>query len=349
MPQNPGFSASGHCALVLTPDRAVLVTTSVEDTEGRISADEIRQSRYLPAEVAAAIKDCGLLGERIGLVGRDTLLAQSRDELVSALDGEVAFVPVDEVLEDLRAIKSDAELEMLRFAAQAGVRWMGASLDAIKEGATEADIVAAGLDRFVRDGGILYDVAMSSGPKVHFYWGSSSLPHWNAERTLESGDMVHIDLWGPVDYYFTDFARSTVVGTAPSDDQLGVLESSIGVVEAILAGVRPGTTFSELHKRGTDFIVAEGLVPTGGDDAENVKFADMFPGFGHLLGMGVESPMIMADEKREIRPGMVLAVEAFVGRPGVGASNFEHNVIVSDDGLEVLTEPSPARPWQNEA
>jgi Xaa-Pro aminopeptidase len=56
------------------------------------------------------------------------------------------------------------------------------------------------------------------------------------------------------------------------------------------------------------------------------------------MGLTWEHPWLMPGEKTRLEPGMVFAVEAEVGRPGAGTGAFEHNVLVTEDGHEVLTE-----------
>lgn len=341
------FSAPGFCAVIVPSEGdSVLVTSTLDDTDGRIEVEEAIQSRHVPQEVARILRERGLASDRVGFVGRDTILAVHERMLRDSL-GAVELVPCDEILESMRAVKSDAELAMVRYAAEVGLRWMETSLSAIQPGVTEAEIVAIGLDRLVRDGGVQYDIAVATGANSHNYWGSSGVPHWNVERRLEPGEMVHIDLWGPVNGYYTDFARSTVVGGDPNEAQLEVLNASIEVIEAIVAEVRPGVPVGDLYSTGVDWLVDAGFVSSSGEDQRGVNFTEMFPSFGHGYGIALEKPYLTADEPTILEPNMVIAIEAVVGRPGVGASNFEHNVIVNADGCEVLTRNSPSRPWES--
>jgi Xaa-Pro aminopeptidase len=62
-----------------------------------------------------------------------------------------------------------------------------------------------------------------------------------------------------------------------------------------------------------------------------------FPPHGHGFGLGWEWPWLLPTEERELQPGMCLAVEAMPTRAGLGSSYFEQDVIVTDDGVELLT------------
>jgi Xaa-Pro aminopeptidase len=250
-PLDPALTGGGYAAVLIpVSGEAVLITTSLNDPDERMGIDDVRQDNRLPQAIGAAIEEKGLANEVIGLVGRETLLAYLDAELRAAAPN-VTFEPCDEILNYHRMIKSAAELDMMRYAAEKGNDWMNATIAAMIPGVTEADVVATGLDRFIRDGGVQYDVAIAAGAKSDHYWGSSTIPHWNTTRPLEVGDMVHCDLWGLVDSYMTDFARSTVVGNDPSPDQLRVLEDAIGIIEAIVAEIRPGRPISDLYSKTT--------------------------------------------------------------------------------------------------
>lgn len=70
--------------------------------------------------------------------------------------------------------------------------------------------------------------------------------------------------------------------------------------------------------------------------------------YGHCIGLGIEAPWVVENQEWIIEPNMVIALEAFVGEPGVGATNFEHNLIVTETGVEVLDHDAvaPYRPWE---
>ena len=70
-----------------------------------------------------------------------------------------------------------------------------------------------------------------------------------------------------------------------------------------------------------------------------------YPSFGHSIGLAWENPSIVPGEEAVLQPGMVMAVEAEVGRPGAGTGAFEHDLLVTEDGVEVLTAHVPSVWW----
>lgn len=337
------MTAAGFSALVLRASgESVLLTTTLGDVEGGNVADDVRLAPHLPQAVVAALQEFGLDQERIGIVGADTLLeshARILREPVPRLES------VDEILVRMRAVKSPAELEMMRHAAKCGCRWMGATMAAAEPGRTEAEIIAEGYRQMIVDGGVPYGVASAGGKNSQYVWGSARMPSWNSRDPLQAGDMFHVDLWGPVGGYLTDFSRTTVIGGEPDPSQLKMIDGAAEAVEEMCAVIKPGVTMGAIFDRGVEVLVEAGFVRADGTSESGESFLETFPLLGHSLGHGLDTPWIIAGEPWEVEPGMVLAVEATV-ESEVGGAAFEHNLIVQDDGLEIMTASSPAHPWQ---
>ena len=154
-------------------------------------------------------------------------------------------------------------------------------------------------------------------------------------------------MWGPIENYYTDFVRSTVVGGEPTSAQRELLDGSISLIEHLIDGIRPGVTAGSVYERGAAWLLANGFAEHQGssEDAGTV-FGNLFPAFGHSIGLGLEAPWLTEGEPTVLVPNMVLAVECMVGRPGVGAAGFEQDVLVTSGGCEVLAEGCPARWWK---
>jgi Xaa-Pro aminopeptidase len=188
-------------------------------------------------------------------------------------------------------------------------------------------------------------VAVASGPNSHRF-ERFGIPAWDYERKLEDGDIVHVDAWGPVECYYTDLVRSNLVGGRPTDPQREVLEAPIGVVESIIEIIKPGITVDALYQQGSSWLVENGFAShRAGPEGAGTEFGELFPAFGHGIGAGLEPPWIIKGEPTMLEENMTLAVEALVGRPGVGAAGFEQDVRITAGGCEVLTEACPKRWW----
>jgi Xaa-Pro aminopeptidase len=212
-----------------------------------------------------------------------------------------------------------------------------AFMEAAVPGATEADCVIAAFSRGVPQGAFPLDIPVASGPNVdHFQW--DRMPSWDFKRPLQAGDMIHPDMYGTVNGYFYDMVRTTVAGRTVTGAQREVLEASVAVVEHIVAGMKPGVSFQDLFRRGADWLTEQGFDAPGAEHAEEVAYlGQSYPSFGHSMGLAWEGPSIVPNETRTLEPNMVIAVEAEVGKPGAGTGAFEHNVLVTADGVENLT------------
>jgi len=349
VPDTQRWASRGHSALILPVDGdPVLLTDYHDDPEDRVKVTDIRTVADLTTGTVDVLKEMGLLDKKIGLVGRQSFLVSALKRMQEAAGNQwLNLEPADDILDHLRLIKTPAEMDLLRHAAQVGTMWMNATMDAIVEGNTEGDAVGAGLQVLAANGGTMQDVAISSGPNSGNFFGSSGIPHWNVTRKLETGDLVHCDQWGPVNGYYTDFARSTVVGGNPDAGQRELLEGAVGIIHHIIDGIDIGvTTFGDLYLRGQSWLDDNGFANHKSTASElgNV-FSQQFPCFGHTLGAGIEGPWIVEGETTVVEENMVLAVEALVGRPGIGAANYEENLIVHKDRIELLTAPCESRRW----
>ena len=305
----------------------------VEASSSKALPVRVRITPRVLEETISVLIEKGLDRGGLGLVGQRSMLLANYLGFERVLGRPLESIPADDVLATLRRIKSDNEIELMRYAADVGGAWMTAMLEAAEPGRTEGDIVGEGLRELAALGLFPYDVAVGSGPTSYRYQ-RVGLPSWDAERLLEHGDLLHIDAWGPVGGYYTDLARSTVVGGHPSPAQREVLDASIALVGHLIEAVRPGRRIGELYDRGTDWLSRNGFV----DDS---AFGDLFPAFGHCIGLGHEEPWIVTGETTELVPRMVIAIEAFVTLPNVGAAGFEQNVLVTEDGNEILTTCRP--------
>jgi Xaa-Pro aminopeptidase len=343
----PIWTGRGHNVLVLPVDGDPVLVVDLPDPPESVHVDDVRFTLHVPQTVAGVLREKGLTGERLGLTGSETLLASAKDQLVGALDGRLELVSADDVVERLRMVKSESELALMRHATEVGVGCMQVMMDAIEPGVTEGSIVGEGLKYFAEYGGYPYDIAVTSGSNSHRYWRPVGPPHWDSTRRLERGDPIHVDLWGPVGGYFTDFARSTVVGGQPSADQLEVLEATIACVENVLEAFAPGAKVGGIFEHGAAWLLDNGWLTAGGSAEADLPDFGLFsycPIFGHGIGVALENPWIVAGSEIVLEENMTIAVESMLTRGTVG-SNFEHDIAVTADGYEILDADCPDRWW----
>ena len=133
--------------------------------------------------------------------------------------------------------------------------------------------------------------------------------------------------------YYLDPGRTAVCGNNPSAQQANLLESCVNIIDTIASSVKPGVSFEDAAKIG-DKMVAD-----FGPDADPA--AEKFPFFGHPHGLYFEGPpyisTVLEHQNAKFEAGMLIGLEAFLARDGVGNVGFEQNYLVNEDGLELIT------------
>jgi Xaa-Pro aminopeptidase len=294
--------------------------------------DEVLLSTHVPSAAADALRKAGLEGRRVALTGVSYMTAAAYLGLCEQ-SASTRFERVDRLVEQFRLRKSPAEVAVIRKAAELGNKTVEALMDGVVEGATEAEAVAAASHVLIAGGGVLYDAACASGP-----WSTdftrARLPSADHVRKLERGDLFRVDCYGAYGGYFFDFARSRCVGDDPIPDQHLLLETAVQCIETMCDAIRPGMSAGELFSVGDTFLkdcefARKFPPPTTG--------VVSFPALGHGLGLGWEWPYIQPGVTVELEPSMYLALEVQLAHPDVGGAMFEHDVLVTAHGSEVLT------------
>ncbi|AOW92697.1 dipeptidase [Rhodococcus sp. WMMA185] len=228
------------------------------------------------------------------------------------------------VLRELRMIKDDDEIDALRRAGRAIDRVHGRMGEFLKVGRTEAEIAADITAAILEEGHTeAAFVIVGSGPH------GADPHHEVSERVIESGDVVVIDIGGPVEPgYNSDSTRTYSMGEPDPvvAKRFAVLEQAHAAAVGL---VRPGVTAEAVDTAARDLLAAQGL-------------ADAFVHrTGHGIGLSVhEEPYIVAGNSMELAEGMAFSVEPGIYFQGEWGARIEDIVIVTADGCEpVNTRP----------
>jgi Xaa-Pro aminopeptidase len=330
-----------HPAVVIPAQGEPTLLVDIPDwNRDLVALDDVRIVFDVPKAIADVLAEKGARGGRVGFAGGHAMLVSPYRRLLEELPG-TELVPADDLMERLRAVKSQGELQLLREASEIGSRVMQAMMEAaLQPGITEADAVAAGMDIAVRAPVSVYDVAVASGPHSMNYT-RGRLPSWT-DRVLEEGDFFHVDTYGAHEGYLYDFSRTCVVGGKPRPEQLEVLEAAIDSVEAGVAAIAPGVKARDVCAAVRGVLEDRGMTGDGlaGDIATTPALTSAFPGHGHAIGFFWEGPWLLLDEEQEVQADTCFGIETMAGRAGLGSAKFEQNVIVTDGGVELITSTS---------
>lgn len=315
-----GFTGT-YGRVLVTPTDAVFVT----DSRYTIQANEEVQGFEI-AWFASPVNGDEFVAEQARRLGISKLGFESATTtyggwqgLTSRMSG-IELVPVRDVLADLRMIKSEAEIAKIRKAcgiadaAFAHIRRM------IQPGITEIDVVLD-LEFFMRRQGA--DVAF---PSIVVSGERSARPHGKpSEKKLEVGDFVTMDFGARVSGYNSDITRTVVVGEA-SDRHREIYETVLEAQLESLHAIRPGKLARDVDKLSREILDTRGLAKYFGH------------GLGHGLGRVVHDGGRFSPTSEDvIAPGQIWTVEPGVYIPGFGGVRIEDDVLVTENGIEILT------------
>lgn len=226
-------------------------------------------------------------------------------------------------VEPFRAIKSGEELASIRRAASITDETISLFPQMARPGRTERE-VAWDLEKTMRELGADrpgFDIIVASGP-------NSALPHHRpGDRQLKNGDMIVVDLGSEVGGYRSDLTRSFYLGNAPDDSFWNIYNTVADAQLAAIGGIRPGVNGKYVDSLARDLIVSAGH----GD-----RFGH---GTGHSLGLEIhEFPRFSTHSEKDIlQAGTVMTVEPGVYLPGFGGVRIEDLVLITPDGVEMLS------------
>ena len=320
--------------LVLTRDAAHLLIDfryeeAVRTVQASPSACPGLRSWPVPASYDEALMTC-LQEIGVTTVGFEAAhLTVSRHEwllrTIAARQATIALRSTERVVEQARMVKDADEIATMRDAASRMTAVADSTFRAIRVGLSERAI-ATTLESSMRDAGyerLAFDTIVASGP-------NAALPHYRAgDRMLAAGDLVVLDFGGVLDGYCCDLTRTISVGLASADTRR-VYEAVLDAQQAAIAAVKPGVETHVVDAAARQLLEDRGLGAAFGH------------GTGHGLGLDVhEEPRIgrpRADAPSvSLQPGMVFTVEPGAYLPGWGGVRIEDDVLVTDQGCQVLT------------
>ena len=315
-----GFNGSSAVLLVSTTDAKALLIT--DDRYAEQAPAEIATSGCENTEVAIQRDptDTDWITDSTRLALEDSITwGEQRRWATAFADSEL--ICLEATVEELRAVKTEAELERIRAAAAIADAALSAVHPKIRPGITEKEIANALDDEMRTQGatGPAYDTIVAGGP-------NAALPHAHpSDRPFEQGDLVVIDVGAVVDGYRSDMTRTFSLGTPGEQAQKmldATFDSQAQGVAAVSAGVKA---------RDVDLTCRQAL--------EDVGMGEAFShSTGHGVGLNIhELPRLTHRSDDILDTANVVTVEPGVYYPGFGGVRIEDLVVVNDAGCEVLT------------
>jgi len=319
-----GFNGSDGF-LLITPQNTVLATDFryIEQAKRQAPDYEIFQitnniADWFPRLVAELnLKKLGFEAGHITFA-----LHQQLTDALNKAKSQLKLVPIDRLVESLRAIKEPEEIKLITEASAITDSAFEYIENIIHVGMSEKE-VAWEIEKFMREKGsqaIPFDVIVASGP-------NSALPHaQSSEYAIRYGEPIVIDIGAKIKGYDSDLSRTLCLG-AHDDTFNKVYDTVLRAQLAAIATIKEGMTGGE----------ADNLA------REVIKQAGYGEAFGHGLGHGVglaihELPRLGPNSLQHLVSGMVFTIEPGIYLTGWGGVRIEDTVVMESGKIRVITK-----------
>ena len=235
--------------------------------------------------------------------------------------GAVDQRPAWPIVRELRMRKTPAELTELRAAGAAIDRVHARVGEWLRPGRTEREVASDIAAAIVEEGHATAEfVIVGSGPN------GSSPHHAVSDRVIERGDVIVVDIGGPLPSgYCSDSTRTYAAGPASQPDVPSAYSALLDSQQAAVDTVRPGVTCQDIDRAARHVLVEAGL-------GEHFIHRT-----GHGIGLDVhEEPYIVEGNDLPLEVGMTFSIEPCIVFPGRWGARIEDIVVVTDTGVERL-------------
>jgi len=322
-----GFTGSAGYLLVTQAD-ALLATDFRYVEQAGNQSPEFRVVRmgtgngwFLQLLSETGVRRVGFESENVS-VALHKRLAQALKESDGTGAGKPRLVATSDIVDELRAYKDLAEMQLLQRAIDISDGAMNAVAPAIRPGQTEAEVAwrLEGAMRELGAEGPSFDTIVAAGP-------NGALPHHRAGDTvIRQGEPIVIDMGAKYQGYCSDLTRTIIIGT-PDETFRRVYDTVLGAQLTAIATVQAGMTGGQ----------ADGLA------RKVIEVAGHGEQFGHSLGHGVglavhEFPRVGPNSPGLLQEGMAFTIEPGIYLSGWGGVRIEDVVVLEKSGARVLSK-----------
>jgi Xaa-Pro aminopeptidase len=319
-----GFDGSSGY-LLITPNRTILATDFRYLEQARKQAPDYELFRingeikdWFPRLVAElGLGNLGFEAEHFTFS-----LYRRLTDILNKASSKLRLVPVDGLVESLRAVKEPEEIELITRAVAISDNAFEYIKDRIHIGMSEKE-VAWEIEKFMREQGsqaIPFDIIIASGR-------NSALPHAKpSHRAIHSGEPVMIDIGARYEAYSSDLSRTLCLGS-PDTTFNKVHDTVLGAQLAAIAAFQEGMNGGQVDQLARTVI----------------KEAGYGEAFGHGLGHGIglaphELPRLGPSSADQLVDNMVFTIEPGIYLSGWGGVRIEDVVVVEGGKIRVISK-----------
>lgn len=236
------------------------------------------------------------------------------------LTTEREYVLGSKITDDVRAIKSGEEIELMRQASKSNDGVMAKVKATLPQELTELEMAEKMVAFYAEDG----NSGFSFDPIVAYGGNGADPHHGNDDSTLKVGDSIIIDIGGVKNDYCSDMTR-TFFYKEVSERNRDVYETVLEAGRRAIATVKPGVTFAEIDAAARDYITKKG-------------YGEYFTHrTGHFIGLEChETGDVSGANHAVVEAGMIFSIEPGIYLPGEVGVRIEDLIVATESGHENL-------------
>ncbi|MEJ6399691.1 M24 family metallopeptidase [Nicoliella lavandulae] len=309
---------AGDGCMVITKQHAVLITDSRYETEMKVKLANTDIELVITRDYYQAAAE--QLHENESPVGFEDSLDFATYQRLATLFGN-RLQATNQLIETIRFVKDDAEIQTLTKSAELADESYAALLNYVHAGLSERDV-----ERFLYDWLTSHGSSKPSFDTIVASGYRSALPHGGAtNKLIQSGELVTVDYGFYYDDYTFDMTRTFAVGDPGAE-----LKQAYAVVQEaqtrMIAAMHSAAIGKDVDAAARDFIKEQGYGEYFGH------------GSGHGIGLDIhEGPILGPNQTQQIYDGYVMTAEPGIYLPGKGGIRIEDDVLIKGTAYELLT------------
>jgi Xaa-Pro aminopeptidase len=301
------------------PMHAMIFTTWIKDIRWTDHPAATKIEDFI-AEVRDVFVEKGLEKARVGIAGDRWIPASLNNALLEAFPG-VGFRSALGMYQNVTAIKSPLEIELMREAVAIAGKGMKVAYEAARPGVDELEVSAEIRYAMAKAGAeeIWDPLSVVAGPKSGYKHCSPS------KRVMRDGDMIFVDISPIYKGYIVDVARTWVIGSGGSADAFKMLDTALLMSDEGIKAIKPGATAREVMSLCEELAKEAGVL-------------DYYYPVGHGTGSTKFEKPVIAHDKLDVvfEPGMVFSFEPMLVKEDLGTGVVEDTILVTERGAEIL-------------
>ncbi len=316
------------CILPKNEAPTLLVNTGFQDAASIASPiEDIRffEEAYPPIDlITTVIKELKLDGKTIGAeLGYEQRFGMPVGDYLKITSNlpRTKFRDAADLIWKLRMVKSPAEVEYIRKACEITTYAFETSFEKLAPGMTEQDLNRICMSLMMEKGADKPGLVL-----IHTTARPIEDVGKHSGRQFKPGSIIYLDGGAIYKTYWADFARMAKVGEV-TPAQMKLQKAIVAITHGMMEKVKPGLKASDMVKICLDEYKKEGIPRT--EETGQV---------GHGIGLLCsEQPRLTSYNHTPLEPGMVLSIEPVLMTEH-GCFSNEENVVVTDDGYELLSK-----------